>query len=132
MSKQVRQIFEKYEKIAKLYRKDDLKQVFLNNANAKEKKIVADFFQERTEILGKQIFQANLNILWLGFWFIFQIGTLYVIFFNHSISLKISIPSSILATSMLWASPFKEKELSEEDVDADAELVRELRKKMSK
>ncbi len=109
MSEQVREIFEKYEKIAKLYRKDDLKQVFLNNANAKEKKIVFNFFQERNEVLGKRVFKVRLNILWLIFWFIFQVAVLYLIFFNHSISLKISIPLSLLATTMLFTSPFKEK-----------------------
>ncbi len=33
MSQEVRKIFDEYEKIAKLYRKDDLKEVFLNNTN---------------------------------------------------------------------------------------------------
>ena len=132
MSQEVREIFEKYEKIAKLYRKDDLKQVFFNNANAKEKKIVFDFFQERNEVLGKQIFKVRLNILWLIFWFVFQFATLYLIFFNHSISLKISIFLLLSATTMFWLSPFKQKELSEDVADSDAELFAELRQKMGK
>ena len=132
MSKQVREIFDKYEKIAKLYRKDDLKQVFFNNANAEERKIVFDFFQERTEVLGRQIFKVRLNILWLIFWFVFQFAALYLIFFNHSISLKISIFLLLFATTMFWLSPFKEKELSEDVADPDAELLRELRQKLGK
>ena len=132
MSEQVREIFEKYENIAKLYRKDDLRQVFFKNANAKEKEIVFDFFQERIESLGKQIFRANSNILWLIFCSIFQIATLYLIFFNHSISLKISIPLSLLATTMFGASPFKEKELGEEEIDDDTKIMRELRGKLGK
>ena len=132
MSKQVREIFEKYEKIAKLYRKDDLKQVFFNNANAEEKKIVFDFFQERNEVLGKQIFKVRLNILWLIFWFVFQFAALYLIFFNQDISLKISIFLLLSATSMFWLSPFKQKELSEDVADPDAELFAELRQKMGK
>ncbi len=130
MSQKVREIFEKYEKIAKLYHKDDFKQVFLNNANAKEKKIVFDFFQERNEVLGKQIFKANLNILWLIFWFVFQFAALYLIFFNHSISLKISIFLLLFGTTMFWLSPFKQKELSEDVADPDAELLTELRQKL--
>ena len=132
MSQEVREIFDKYENIAKLYRKDDLKQVFLNNANAKEKKIVFDFFQERNEVLGKQIFKVRLNILWLIFWFVFQFATLYLIFFNHSISLKISFFLLLFATTMFWLSPFKEKGLSEDVADPDAELFAELRQKMGK
>ncbi|MDJ0651247.1 MAG: hypothetical protein QNJ60_21340 [Xenococcaceae cyanobacterium MO_188.B19] len=132
MSKEVREIFEKYEKIAKLYRKEDLKQVFLNNANGKEKKIIIDFFERRKEVLGKQIIRANLNILWLIFWFIFQIVTLYLIFFNQSISLKISIPLSLSATTMLFISPFKEKESSQNPTDPDEELMSELYQKMGK
>ncbi len=132
MSEQVRKIFEKYEKIAKLYRKADLKQVFFNNANAEEKKIGFDFFQERNEVLGKHIFKVRLNILWLIFWFIFQFVALYLIFFNHSISLKISIFLLLSATTMFWLSPFKQKESSEDVADPDAELFAELRQKMSK
>ncbi len=132
MSEQVTEIFEKYENIARLYRKDNLRQVFFNNANAEEKEIVFDFFQERNKVLEKQIFKARLNILWFIFWFVFQFAALYLIFFNHSISLKISFFLLLFATTMFWLSPFKQKELSEDVADSDAELLTELRQKLGK
>ena len=114
---QVKEILNKYKRIAKLhgYEKEDLKKVIARNANYQEREIISDYLRVRVDLLEKEIKRENFDLAWNIFWVISQLVILYLLFFTEFLfehRTLIFCSLSLLSFAMLFLSPFKRKPLS--------------------
>ncbi len=116
---QVKEILNKYKRIADLYRKD-LEEVIINNANLQETKIIVNYLDNKLILVRKKIFRRNCQLTWMTLTFVVLLYlVLYLInpkIFEYEF-LILALP--VLSLAWVFLSPNRERSLEQEELSLE-------------